>query len=61
MLCDNCGKTNCDCNEYENEISELSARFVPMPFEEKMRRAEETVRRWQEKETSQQNTHVTNK
>lgn len=48
--CDNCGKEKCDCAKYEDEIEQMKSSFVPMTYEEKMRRAEETVKRWAEQE-----------
>lgn len=50
MKCDNCGKEKCDCDKHEKEIQELKSRFVPMSFDEKIAKAEETVRRWKLKE-----------
>lgn len=60
-FCNNCGKTNCDCNKYEEEIQSLVSQDVPMSFEEKKRMAGETVRRWKEKETAQNVTDDTDK
>jgi hypothetical protein len=45
-MCDNCGKNNCNCDEYESETNDMKRKFVPMSDDEKMRKVVATVTKW---------------
>jgi hypothetical protein len=49
MTCDNCGKTDCNCDKYEDEIEKMKSQQIHITYDDKMNKIEETVKRWEEK------------